>query len=293
MHARHFQHADIQEQEDNHWASPQTLGDIIAQMWAARLHVLIGVLIFAAAALFFWSQATGFYKHQIVLAPANPINGAEVSSLLADENLFALKYLVQRVGVGGSSDFTRFENTYAGPSVAALLLQDATVKQGLARDYAFGFMRDNHAMTPARLSEYLARRVKLQPIGATPLRRLVYHHPDPAFGTYLLTRIHTLTDTLIRQTIRAEAIERVQYLQDAVSETPNPEHRRALTTLLLEQERLRMLVSIDQPYAASVIEPASASAKPVWPDLALLLTVAILCGGFLGLVAHGLRRRAD
>lgn len=272
---------------------PQSLQDLFSEIWRAKISLLFWIAIMVCLALVFGKTAKPYFKAEMIVAPANPINGAEVSSLLADENLFALRYLVQRVGVGSSSDFTRFENMYAGPSVASLLLQDENIRIGLARDHAFSFMQDTEGWNAAKLSDYIAKRVRFETIGATPLRRMVYFHPDKEFGIYFLTRIHTLTDTIIRQNIRAEAIERVQYLQEAVEATNNPEHRRALTTLLLEQERLRMLVSIDQPYAASVIEPASSSNKPKWPDWKLLIAGAVLFGAFLGWMFYGLRRRSD
>jgi len=269
------------------------LGDAFARLWSIKWFLLLWMAAFLALALVYGFGAQKFYKAEMIVAPANPINGAEVSSLLADENLFALRYLVQRVGVGTSSDFTRFENMYAGPSVAEMLLQDENILKGLSMDRAYGFLAPQKNWNAARLSEYLSKRVRIVPIGATPLRKMVYFHPNPEFASYLLTRIHVLTDALIRQTIKAEAIERVQYLSDAVQKTNNPEHRRALTTLLLEQERLRMLVSIDQPYAASVIEPASASDKPQWPDLKLLVCAALVCGFLTGWLVHGFRRRPD
>lgn len=275
-------------------AHTATLNDLLHYVWRAKFVWVLMVIVFLVAGFILYSTARPYYKAELIVGPANPINGAEISSLLGNENLFAIRHLVQRVGVGSSSDFTRFENMYDGPSVASLLLEDDTVRKGLARDYAYESMRDDYELSKEWLADYMARRVTLHPVGATPLRKMVYMHPSPEFGQYFLTRIHTLTDALIRQTIRAETIERVQYLQEAVEQTRNPEHRRALTTLLLEQERLRMLVSIDQPYAAAIVEPASASHKPRWPDVFLILPGFMTAGFVLGLMLYGLfRRRSD
>ena len=99
-----------------------------------------------------------------------------------------------------------------------------------------------------------------------------------------------MADRLIRRDIRGDSQARVDYLNKAIAETGNIEHRRALTTLLMEQERLLMLVSIDQPYAATVIEPAASGDKPKWPDLKLLYFGFGFLGIILGFILHGLRR---
>lgn len=67
----------------------------------------------------------------------------------------------------------------------------------------------------------------------------------------------------------------------------NPEHRRALTNLLMEQERVKMLVSIDQSYTATIVEPAANLPKPSWPKPLLILPIFMMIGAVLGFVLHG------
>ncbi len=265
----------------------KTLGDLLSDIVKARGFIVTGILIGAALAALIGFVSVPHYKATMIVGPANPMDGAEVSSLLANDNLYALRHLVQRVGGANTTDFLRFENIYNGPSIAAKLLEDPAVVKGLMLDRSVEFSGGRKEYTPAELSEYLEKRVKLEPVGTTALRRLVYWHPHPEFAAYFLGRIHDLSDHHIRSDIREETTQRVKYLQDAIDRTNNPEHRRALTTLLLEQERLRMLVSIDQPYAAAVIEPPASSQKPEWPDYYLLLSCGILLGAFLGFILHG------
>jgi hypothetical protein len=116
-----------------------------------------------------------------------------------------------------------------------------------------------------------------------------YLHPDRRFAAYFLRQAHALTDGLIRQRLKAEAQERAAYLKEALQKASHPEHKRALTGLLLEQERLLMLVSIDQPFAASLVEPPSASLKPAWPDKLLLFPAFIFAGAMAGFILYGFR----
>lgn len=268
-----------------------TLGDVVIDLWAARFFVFLGGIAGVFGAFVFLSLAIPHYKTSMIIAPASPMTGAESSSMLANDNLFALRYLVQRIGAGAGSDFQRFENIYTGPSVAAILLKDSRVLQGLRDDIAFTFSKAETQWSDVLLSEYLQDRVTLEPIGTTPAKRLVYYHQDKEFAEYFLSGLHRIADNLIRLNIREDAKARVEYLTSSIEKTSNPEHRRTLTTLLMEQERLLMLVSIDQPYAASVLEPASSSVKPEWPNLYFVHAVFIILGMMAGFLIFGLRQQ--
>lgn len=268
----------------------KSLVDILRDLWSARKWLLSFAFIGAVLGGVWMMMATPHYKAQIIVAPANPMNGAEISSLLANDNLFALRYLVQRVGISNTSDFLRFENIYKGPSVAAELLRDEKIVAGLRNDQDFVFSNDRNGFVPETLAEYLKKQVSLQPVGGSNLRRLVYFHPDREFARYFLNRVHAVTDNMIRESIREEADSRIAYLKQAVRQSRNPEHSRALTTLLLEQERLRMVVSIDQAYTASVIEPASSTVEPARPDAYLVFSLFALAGGLFGLLVFSMRQ---
>lgn len=241
----------------------------------------IGILIAIVVTLF----STPYYKSKMIISPANPMNGAEISSLLADDNLFALRYLVQRVGVANSSDFLRFENIYDGVSVAEVLVSQPDILRGIADDKRWNFQKIEQLQWSAeKLSNYIQKNVILEPVNGTTLRQIVYHHPNPNFAKYFITGIHKVSDALIRKTVREESEGRIAYLQEQVSQTKNPEHRRALTTLLMEQERLLMLASLEQPYAAAIVEKASASHKEIWPNIPVIFLSLIVIGvvsGFL------------
>lgn len=274
-------------------AQEKTLVDLFRDVWRARFYMFFMTMLGVIAASAFVTLAIPHYRASMIVSPATPMNGAEISSLLADDSLFALRYLVQRVGVANSSDFLRFESMYDGASVAALLLEDPNIEKGVRMDRAFAFSKAPEGELGAEsLAEYISDKVSLEPVGNTTLRRLVYRHPNRKFAVYFVERLHALADGLIRRTIREETEDRIAYLKDAVGGTSNPEHRRALTTLLLEQERLRMLVSIDQPYAAAIVEPPSAGAKPAWPDPLFLYSAFVIAGMMAGFVIYSIRAEA-
>ncbi|MCB1532939.1 MAG: hypothetical protein KDJ35_08740 [Alphaproteobacteria bacterium] len=264
-----------------------TLGDVLSDLWTARIWMGCAAAVGFLVANVFLFSATPYYKSHMIVSPANPMNGAESSSLLADENLFALRYLMQRVGAGSSSDFLRFESTYDGARVADVLLRDPKIRAGLSADQRFAFSNAKERWSAGELSDYIHDRVKLESVGTSNLRRLVYSHPRADFADYFLTALHQTTDDLIRQTTRKEAGQRIAHLRASVRDTNNPDHRRALTSLLMEQERLLMLASVETPYAASVVEPAAADVKVAWPSVPLSYSGFIAVFALIGFAAHG------
>ena len=262
--------------------SEETLSDFFREIWAARVFVSFGLFCGALIALGFMALAVPHQGAKMVLAPASPMNMA--AALPAGE-----KRAVAATNITNDMSFTRFEASYKGSAVAGLLLRDPEITAGLAQDKAFQFSKTEESWNPEKLASYIARRVQIDPVGETSLRTFTYLHPDTTFGVMFLQRLHNITDGLIRHGLRKDVNERIAYLNDALSETMNPDHRRAMTDLLMEQERLKMLVSIDQPYAASVVVPAAPAVKALWPDPMLVYSAFIVVGGFLGFVVFSIR----
>ena len=269
--------------------SERTLAELCLELWQARILIICGMIIGIIIATGFIFTAIPHYRAQLTVSPASPLDGAQSATIMNDENILALRYIARRAGISNAPDFMRFEALYTGPSVSEQLLKDQHILNGLNVDQSFVILKQHpQYWRPEKLAYYIKNRVNFESVKATPLRRLTYLHKDPEFASYLLTSIHTVTDTLIREHIRTNISERIGYLQRAVKTANNPENRRALTTLLLEQERLKMLVSIDQPYAAEIIEPATSFFKPVWPNAALLYSIFIFAGAFLGFITYNL-----
>lgn len=268
-----------------------SLADALRLLWAAKAYLAVGVLAGVAGALIFWAVSVPHYRAAAILAPANPMNGGQLAGAVDNDQGFApLNFLLQRVASANAPDFVRFEAMARGPGIAESLLENKTILQGLARDKAYIWSRPQESWNAAQFSEYLQNRVEIAPLSGSGLRAMRYAHPDARFAAFLLNEIHRQTDAAIRRKTRGEVLGRIAYLQAELGKAINPEHRRALTDLLLEQERLNMLVSIDQPYAADLIESPGPSSRPRWPDIPLAATLMALAGMVAGFAAFGLRR---
>lgn len=265
------------------FSQPATLFDVLVEIRQAKRWMLACAVLALAVGFLFLGAATPFYKARMIVGPANPISNNQGA------NDAAGMHATQDNGAN-VLNFARFESTLAGSAVAGILLKDEKIFEGLSQDRPLGLFASQDEWTPAELADYVRRRVRIEPIGETPLRRLVYYHPAPEFAAYFLKRLQEIDDAIIRDSIRNEAAARVQYLQSASVAIANPDHRRGLTNLLMEQERLLMLTSVEQPYAASVFEPAASSSRPEWPKRVPTLAAFMLCGAIFGFVLYGLRR---
>lgn len=267
------------------------LGLFLRELWAAKVFLFCGVLVGVVAAFCVATLSVPQYQARMMIGPAQQIDVSGQGGA-SDYNQGAPS--VQGQGnMQTAHRFTSFEAIYSGASVARLLLRDERVGNGLSQDKAFRFGDARNDWNAAYLAEYIGKRVWLDSFGETELRSLNYRHPDPVFAAYFVQQIHRTADQIIRADLRDGVDQRIAYLERAIAKTLNPEHRRAITGLLLEQERARMVVSMDEPVAAKVIEQASALPKAVWPDALLLLFGFAALGAFLGYVVFGVRRTSS
>ncbi len=264
----------------------KTLFDVLGDAWRAKVYMFVFGAAGFICALAFLFLARPHYRAEMVVAPAHPF----VQSISSPSQIGEGAIQVQGQDLSGSASFVRFEQIIRGAGLAAALLNDSKVLEGLIDDQRFVFSKPMGGWSAEKLSEYLKRRVHVEPVSGTGLRRIVYYHVNADFAVYFIARLHELSDGQIRRDILLQTNERIAYLNEALGKVLNPEHKRSLAVLLMEQERMKMLVSLDQPFAATVIEPAFVSSRPRWPDPFLIYSVFVFLGLVAGFVVHGLRR---
>ena len=271
--------------------SEPTLADALRSLWRARLYLLAGGVLGVLAAALVLGAAVPHYRASMLVSPTTRTGSPDISSLFPENAGYAIEYVLRSFGPADSSDFMRFEQILRGPAVAQRLLKDDDAMAGISRDRFFTFLPPP-VNTPEKLAAYLQNHLKVEPVGNTPMRKLVYDHPDQVFATKLLSTLHRMADTIIREGMREKTARRVAWLGETIGQIQNPEHRRTLTTLLMQQEQIRMILALDEPYAALIAEPpAAASDKPSWPRKPIVLPAGLLIGMVLGFALHGLRRR--
>ena len=254
------------------------LGDLLRGIWQAKLFLLVGLVVgILCSAGFLWVSVP-HYQAGMMIGPAQVM---AVNQVMQDRD-------DDRVSMNPAEQkFIQFQVIYKGVSVASLLLRDPRIVEGLRDDRAFMYGKGQQEWNARELSDYIARRVWFDDFGETVLKSLNYQHSDPIFAAYFLQQIHRVSDQIIRADMRKSVDGRIVYLERESAKVMNPEHRRIMTDLLMEQERARMVVLMDEPVAANIIEGAAVNARPVWPNGYLVLGGFSVLGLMMGYLAFG------
>jgi len=262
-----------------------TLADLMRGIWWAKFYMVAAMLILSLIAVLYMMRATPHYKASMIVAPADGYALGDYASMVENDRMAAMPFWRPKDGEGISTDFYRFIHTIRGPSVAEILLKDNGVLRGISKGG-----NDNATRTKEALAVYLDKRIEIKPLGVTPLRRISYAHPDPAFASAMLRKIHLVSDQIIRRDRKSQSQSRIDYLKTSLNNNANPDHRRGITNLLMQQEHIQMLVNLDEPYAAIVVEPAFTKPAPHWPNPMMIWIFTILGGAVIGYVIHAARQ---
>jgi len=256
--------------------------ELLYQLWRAKWWMTVFMVLCTAGALVYYVVATPLYKITMIIAPAETTETRFGGGSMRGDNGMGQNY--KMISNGGTPiTFDNFTNIVTGPSVATVLMQDATILKMLNQ------YRKNDIGSAEELSDFLTQKISVTPVGETPLKRLSFYHADPDFGVALLRKIHLVADHIIQKEDNAKAEKRIDYLRKNLREILNPDHRKALADLLMQQEHIFMLTNLDDAYAARVIEPPSHSARTAWPSLPLLITFGVFAGLFVGYLVSWFR----
>ncbi len=271
----------------------QTMMEMIRDLWHGKRYVVAGTLVGAVLALLLVAGAVPHYKTAMIVAPVPGAGGVDLGAAMPDNTGLAVQYLVNRLGSRDSTAFIYFETMLRGARVADKLRDDELVRRGVAGARLFSFLPARPVPdNAASLSDFLTRHVKIVPVGHSAMRRIYITHPDPAFGVYLLEKLHHHADAMVKTDVAGKAENRSRYLQEQLGRTHHPDHRKALTSLLMEQEHIMMMLAIDEPYAAIMPEPPVTHVRPDWPRPGFLLPLFMLVGAAAGYVVFAARRAA-
>lgn len=264
-----------------------SLKELLKSFWQAKIYMFGGLLIAAILAALFIYVSIPKYTAVMIVAPADGYALGDYASSVQYDRVASLPFWRPKDQEGASTDFYRFTHTLRGPAAAKILLKDENVLRGINKT------QKNKIRTAEELSVYLKRAVRIDPLGATPLRRLNYSHPNPEFAVALLRKLHLVADQMIRRDRRQHSQSRIDYLEKALRRTTNPEHRKGITNLLMQQEHIQMLANLNEAYAAIIVEPASASPKPTWPNRPLIWFAFSAIGLLIGYIIWCFRKPED
>jgi hypothetical protein len=218
------------------------------------------------------------WEAKMVVGPAGRGAGPDLSAFLPASESPTIQYLLQRVGSVTAADFAVYEMLLTSPRVAGALQKDETLKNRL------NAVCNACATDTAKLTRWLSNAVVVRPVGATQMRRITLQLHDKVLATDLLRALHRLADETIRADVRIRTDQRIAYLREQLGNVVNLEQRDALVGLLKEQERMRMMVGIDNDFASESIDPPSLPVSPVFPNPYTMVPLLALLGAVLGAI---------
>jgi len=228
---------------------------------------LIGLVIAILITLF----QTPVYQATMIVAPTDRTGVPSLSSFIpqAAADAPALQYFVERIDASQSNDFTVFETLITSPSILNKL---------------------NDNIRPQNPQSWFQSRLKIKPHGLSQFRKITLRHTDQTQAIAILNQLYNVTDQTIRMNKKRQTARRISYLNEQLANVQNPNHRDAMIALLREQEQTAMMASIDNEFAAKIIEPAYISSKPIAPNWKILTPVFMMIGGLFGLIISGFRQ---
>jgi hypothetical protein len=151
------------------------------------------------------------------------------------------------------------------------------------------------APTPEDLAMRLDAMLQQRVIGATPMRELRLRYDDRGFAITLLYAMHEAADNVLREEAARRSAAISAYIEKQMPNVNLQEHREILSEILASQERIRILVAVDLPYAADIVEEPSAGLQPdtpqPWPIIIFGAVVGFMATAFATTFYDSLKRR--
>ncbi|WP_342239521.1 Wzz/FepE/Etk N-terminal domain-containing protein [Inquilinus sp. OTU3971] len=142
------------------------------------------------------------------------------------------------------------------------------------------------------VAEFLRKNLNQEQDRDSPITTLSLDATDAEVARRTLGYLHQYSDDRIKQAIYQQTQNKLEYLQRRLQSVTVNDYRQTLIGLILDQEKILMLIQPNLPFAAEALEPPEVLSEPTSPRKARILAVAGLLGLVLGtFFAYRLDRR--
>ncbi|MGO1076744.1 Wzz/FepE/Etk N-terminal domain-containing protein [Inquilinus sp. CA228] len=142
------------------------------------------------------------------------------------------------------------------------------------------------------VAEFLRKNLNQEQDRDSPITTLSLDATDAEVARRTLGYLHQYSDDRIKQAIYQQTQSKLEYLQRRLQSVTVNDYRQTLIGLILDQEKILMLIQPNLPFAAEALEPPEVLSEPTSPKKARILAVAGLLGLALGtFFAYRLDRR--
>ena len=265
----------------------------------ATMAVLVGLVTV-------WMKTTEpLYTASMVIAPTGEAGAGGMAGRLLQYGDLASLAGINLPSAEAVSPFTQFTELVTSVTVAQRLQDKYGVLQKLFErswdaenkrwlppegpvESVMGWVRgffNLPAWTPpsaTSFAAYLEDELEISEVARSGMRKIAFRHEDPEFAVRLLHWIHEESDELIREEAQERTTRQIEYIERKLATVSIIEHRQSLTQLLSDQEKEMMMIQVDLPFSARIIEPPTASDEPTFPKPELFLAISLVAGFFLG-----------
>jgi uncharacterized protein involved in exopolysaccharide biosynthesis len=132
------------------------------------------------------------------------------------------------------------------------------------------------------VAEFLRKNLNQEQDRDSPITTLSLDATDAEVARQTLGYLHRYSDDQIKQAIYQQTQSKLEYLQRRLQNVTVNDYRQTLIGLILDQEKILMLIQPNLPFAAEALEQPEVLTEPSSPKKTRILALAGLLGLVLG-----------
>ncbi len=286
-----------------------TLRELFTILMNGKKVIFTTVSLFILGAVLFLIFTTHKYVADVYIGP----NENALSQYTPKSSFGSLAGAAGLFGGNEGGDFSKISDLITSELVARQLLKDseivevyfpeiwdekagrwlpakgiiATMKGAVAE--IFG----RPAWTPPdekALSEILKKDFSSSSVGETQMKKISYAHKNPRIAKNILMKSLHIADSIIKQGNLLQIKNNINYLENRLPTIPLVEVRNQLTIQLAEEEKKKMVLESDLPYAYSQLDSIFVDSSPSRPSIFGVITLGFISGILFGAISIYIKR---
>ncbi|MGK9233115.1 hypothetical protein KXS07_15790 [Inquilinus limosus] len=273
--------------------------EVIASTWRHRWLVALTVLVALGLGGLWIMMSPTRYTARLVVMPTEA--SQQLSDLLRNAGASMIaNSLSSLTGTEQITYFDRFSKQLTSVSTATALKQHAGLVESLMNlrwNDERKIWESASVLTPVKaalgldtgvdtsaqaVAEFLRRNLNQEQDRDSPITTLSIDAEDAEVARQTLGYLHRYSDDQIKQAIYQQTQSKLEYLQRRLQNVTVNDYRQTLIGLILDQEKILMLIQPNLPFAAEALEEPEVLSEPTSPRKGRILALAGLLGLLLG-----------
>ena len=283
------------------------LFELFQTVWDGKWSIALTTILAAGLSIFVSLQMPNIYTVEAKIAPVESESGGGLNGLMAQYGgLASLAGIQIPSGGGGQSDLLievmqsrafvgAFIDKYdLAPRLMALASYDPVTQEETLDPLVYDVTTSTwlREAKPPRRAEPSAQELYAAFSSAfsvaadktSPLISVSFEHQSPRLGEEVVRLMINEIDDYARAKDRAESENSIDYLERKLTETRLVEVEKVLYQMIESQTKTLMLAEVNEDYAFQVIDPAVIPELKSKPKRSLIVVLATLVGGMVGVL---------